>query len=217
MRGKSILRQAFNFRSISSSSRFPLNQNYLISTPKTNSSIPKIPFSVSTPQNLPLSRPFSDSPTQSGYRSLSLSDPSSLSYYSPSFSFSEPETLPVPDNVVPVNSEEEFDAAITKAEGESLPSVFYFTASWCAPCRLLGPVMEELARRNPQVTTYKMDIEEEALASKMKALNIETVPTVYFFKEGKKDVEVIGADATRVVQTMMKLYEGLKKDDLLEQ
>ncbi|XP_022776293.1 thioredoxin O1, mitochondrial-like isoform X2 [Durio zibethinus] len=185
MRAKSIirpflLRHSFNFRSISSfsSSRIPLNLNYLILTPKTNSSVPKNPFPVSTPQNLTLHRPFSDFP---------------YDYY-PS-SLSEPEPPPVPENIVPVKSEEEFDAAVSKAEGESVPAVFYFTATWCAPCRFIGPVMDELARRNPHVTTYKMDIDE---------------PTVHFFKEGKKEDEVVGADVTHIVQTMKKLYE--KKD-----
>ncbi|XWS63835.1 hypothetical protein CRYUN_Cryun06bG0135800 [Craigia yunnanensis] len=203
MRGKSIirsflLRQPFNFRSFSSSSsRIPLNQNYLISTPKTNSSIPKKTFPVSTPQKLNLSRPFSNSPTN----------------YYPEY-LSEPEQPPVPSNVVPVKSEEDVDAAFSKAEGESMPAVFYFTATWCAPCRLIAPVMNELARRNPHVTIFKMDIDEEALASKLKILNVTAVPTVHFFKEGKKEDEVVGGDVARIVQTMKKLY---MKDDSREE
>ncbi|XVE85278.1 hypothetical protein DITRI_Ditri17bG0078900 [Diplodiscus trichospermus] len=215
MRGNSILRpfllrHAFNFRSISSSSfsfspRFPMNQNYyLLSTPKSYSSFPKIPF------NFTLSRPFSDSST--AFPAPPLSDPEA----------------PVPQNVVLVKSEEEFNTGLSKAEGESVPAVFYFTATWCAPCRLIGPVMEEMARRNPHVTVYKMDIDEERLASKLKTLNITAVPTVHFFKEGKKEDEVVGSDVSRIVQTMKKLYqtesnnqetlkeegqEGLKKDD----
>ncbi|XVF02734.1 hypothetical protein REPUB_Repub04eG0199500 [Reevesia pubescens] len=217
MRGKSIfrpflLRQAFKFRSISYSSRFSLNQNDLISTPTTISSIPKIPSPVSTFQNLALSRPFSDYPT--GYQPSSLSHPSPTDYHFVS-SLSEPEP-PVPENIVPIKSEEEFNAAVSKAEAESVPAVFYFTATWCAPCRFLGPVMDEMARRNPQVTTYKMDIDEESLASKLRELNITAVPTVHFFKEGKKKDEVVGGDVTRIVRTMNSLYEGLKKDDSAE-
>ncbi|XWS69211.1 hypothetical protein CRYUN_Cryun04dG0160100 [Craigia yunnanensis] len=207
MRGKSIirpflLRQSFNFRSISSSSQTPLDQNYLISTPKTNSSIPKKPLPVSTPLKLNLSRPFSEYPTH---------------YYSPYLS--EPELPPVTPNVVSVKLEEELDTALSKAEGQSVPAVFYFTATWCAPCRLIAPVMGELARRNPHVTIYKVDIDEEALASKLNTLNITAVPTVHFFKEGKKEVEVVGGDVTRIVQTMKKLYgeEELKKDDSQEE
>ncbi|XWS34598.1 hypothetical protein CRYUN_Cryun21dG0052100 [Craigia yunnanensis] len=269
MRGKSIIRpflrrHAFNFRSISSSSssRFPLNQNYLLS-------IPKKPFPVYTLQNLTLSRPFSDSPT--GFYSPPLSEPktpvppnvvpvkseedfgtvlgkvegestsavpkkrfpvhtpqnqpyfrsrsleeSLTEFYPPPLSEPEP---PVPSNVVPVTTEEEFDAALSKAEGESLPAVLYFTATWCVPCRFIGPVMNELARRNPDVTTYKMDIEEEGLASKLKMLNITSVPTVHFFKEGKKEDEVVGGDVAHIVRTMKKLYnmKDVKKEDSCEE
>ncbi|KAB2090695.1 hypothetical protein E1A91_A03G142800v1 [Gossypium mustelinum] len=195
MRGKSILRpfltrRAFSGRSVSSSSsRILLNQSYLMSTPQTNSSIPKTPFPVWTPENLNLSRYFSDS---------------SPDFFKPSFMETEP--VPVPENVVPVKSEEEFDAALSKTKDESVPAVFYFTATWCAPCRFIGPVMDELARRTPEVTVYKMDIDEEGLARKLKELNITAVPTVQYFKEGKQEVEVVGGDATRIIQTMKKLY-----------
>lgn len=208
MKGKSIirpslLRQAFSFRSVSSScSRLPVNPNFLVSTPKTNSSIPRKPSPVYTHHGLALSRPFSDFPGD----------------FYPS-SLAQPEQPPVPPNFVPVKSEEEFNTALSKAEGESVPAVFYFTATWCAPCRFIAPVMEELARRLPKVTTYKIDIDEEALASKLKDLNVTAVPTVHFFKEGKKKDEVVGGDATRIVQTMNKLYEIpiSKKDDPLEE
>ncbi|KAG4208361.1 hypothetical protein ERO13_A03G128000v2 [Gossypium hirsutum] len=195
MRGKSILRpfltrRAFSGRSVSSSSsRILLNQSYLMSTPQTNSSIPKTPFPVWTPENLNLSRYFSDS---------------SPDFFKPSFMETEP--VPVPENVVPVKSEEDFDAALSKTKDESVPAVFYFTATWCAPCRFIGPVMDELARRTPEVTVYKMDIDEEGLARKLKELNITAVPTVQYFKEGKQEVEVVGGDATRIIQTMKKLY-----------
>ncbi|KAK5838925.1 hypothetical protein F383_11509 [Gossypium arboreum] len=195
MRGKSILRpfltrRAFSGRSVSSSSsRILLNQSYLMSTPQTNSSIPKTPFPVWTPEKINLSRYFSDS---------------SPDFFKPSFMETEP--VPVPENVVPVKSEEEFDAALSKTKDESVPAVFYFTATWCAPCRFIGPVMDELARRTPEVTVYKMDIDEEGLARKLKELNITAVPTVQYFKEGKQEVEVVGGDATRIIQTMKKLY-----------
>ncbi|XP_012479176.1 thioredoxin O1, mitochondrial [Gossypium raimondii] len=197
MRGKSILRpfltcRTFSVRSVSSSSsssRILFNQSYIMSTPQANSSIPKTPFPVWTPKNLNLSRPFSDS---------------SPDFFKPSFMETEP--VPVPENVVPVKSEGEFDAALSKAKDESVPAVFYFTATWCAPCRFIGPVMDELARRTPEVTVYKMDIDEEGLARKLEKLKITAVPTVQYFKEGKQEVEVVGGDATRIIQTMKKLY-----------
>ncbi|KAK9027802.1 hypothetical protein V6N11_067624 [Hibiscus sabdariffa] len=60
MRGRSILRQAFNVRSFSSTSRIPLTQSNIISAPEKNPSIPKTPSSVWTPRNPNLSRSFSN-------------------------------------------------------------------------------------------------------------------------------------------------------------
>ncbi|KAE8719671.1 Thioredoxin H-type [Hibiscus syriacus] len=209
MRGQSILRpfllrQAYNVRSISSSSsRIPLAQSNLISASEKNPSISKTPFSGWTPRNPNLLRSFSDF---------------SPDFFKPSFLENEPEPVPVPDNFVSVKTEEEFDAAVARIEGESVPSVLYFTATWCAPCRFIGPVMEELARRTPEVTIYKIDIDEKSLACKLEELNVKSVPTLRYFKEGKKEDEVVGADASRIVCTMQRLYNMIdpKKDDDLK-
>ncbi|KAK8565427.1 hypothetical protein V6N12_058990 [Hibiscus sabdariffa] len=93
-------------------------------------------------------------------------------------------------------------------ECESVLVVLYFTATWCAPCRFIGPVMNELAWRTPEVTIYKIDIDEENLAGKLKELKC-------YICESKKEEEVIGADATSIVHTMKRLYNmmDLKPDE----
>ncbi|KAK9027803.1 hypothetical protein V6N11_067625 [Hibiscus sabdariffa] len=55
--------------------------------------------------------------------------------------------ISVPENVVPVRTEKEFNTAFSKIEGESVPAVLYFTAKWCASCRYIGPILVELDRR----------------------------------------------------------------------
>ncbi|KAG7598828.1 Thioredoxin domain [Arabidopsis suecica] len=64
---------------------------------------------------------------------------------------------------VVLKSEAEFNSALSKARDGSLPSVFYFTAAWCGPCRLISPVILELSNKYPDVTTYKVDIDEVCL------------------------------------------------------
>ncbi|XP_039034428.1 thioredoxin O1, mitochondrial-like [Hibiscus syriacus] len=205
MRGQSILRpfllrQAYNVHSISSSSsQIPLTQSSLNSASEKSPSIPKTPFSVWSPRNPSLSRPFLDI---------------SPDFFKPFFL----EDVPVPENVVSVKTEEEVDAAVTRIESESVPAVLYFTAAWCAPCRFIGPVMEELARRTPEVTIYKIDIDEKILSRKREELNVKSVPTIRYFKEGKNEDEVVGADTSRIVRTMQRLYNMIdpKKDDDLK-
>ncbi|XP_010519013.1 PREDICTED: thioredoxin O1, mitochondrial isoform X2 [Tarenaya hassleriana] len=109
--------------------------------------------------------------------------------------------------VVVLKSEEEFKNALSKAQDGSLPSIFYFTAAWCGPCRFISPVIVELSEKYPDVTTYKVDIDEDGLSSTISNLNIAAVPTLHFFKEGAKKAEIVGADVAKLKQLMEQLYK----------
>ena len=77
-----------------------------------------------------------------------------------------------------------FDEEIKNNEGVVLVD---FWASWCGPCRALGPVMEEIGKDN---VVYKVNIdEEEELASKY---NISSIPCVIAFKDGKEINRSVG-------------------------
>ncbi|XP_034709880.1 thioredoxin O2, mitochondrial [Vitis riparia] len=108
-----------------------------------------------------------------------------------------------------IKSEEEFNTSLSKAQDESLPAIFYFTAVWCGPCRFIAPIIAELSEKYPHVTTYKIDIDQDGLENTLRRLNIASVPTLHFFQNGKKAAEIIGADVARLKDTMDKLY---KKD-----
>ncbi|PHT55441.1 Thioredoxin O1, mitochondrial [Capsicum baccatum] len=72
----------------------------------------------------------------------------------------EPLIVPWPSNIVSIESEEQFNTSLRKVQDESLPAIFYFTAVWCGPCRLLSPVIGQLSEKYPHVTTYKIDIDK---------------------------------------------------------
>ncbi|KAG6694968.1 hypothetical protein I3843_09G073600 [Carya illinoinensis] len=112
-----------------------------------------------------------------------------------------------PSNILLIKSENEFNSTLGKVQDESLPAVFYFTAVWCGPCKFISPLIEELSEKYPHVKTYKIDIDQEGLGSVLSKLQITSVPTLHFFKTGKKAVEVIGADVARLKDTMEKLYK----------
>ncbi|EFH55788.1 hypothetical protein ARALYDRAFT_482466 [Arabidopsis lyrata subsp. lyrata] len=111
------------------------------------------------------------------------------------------------NGVVIVKSEEEFINAMGKAQDGSLPSIFYFTAAWCGPCRFISPVIVELSKQYPDVTTYKVDIDEDGISNTISKLNITSVPTLHFFKGGSKKGEVVGADVTKLKNLMEQLYK----------
>lgn len=58
-----------------------------------------------------------------------------------------------------------------------------FFATWCPPCKMLGPVIEELSTKVEEDTTVlKIDVDmEKELAG---SYNVRSVPTIIFFKEG---------------------------------
>ncbi|WOL03362.1 hypothetical protein Cni_G12082 [Canna indica] len=112
-----------------------------------------------------------------------------------------------PSNIVLLQSGDQVTAALQKAKDDKLPSIFYFTATWCGPCRAIAPLIEELSHKYAHVTTYKIDIDQEGLGSILSNLQIYSVPTFHFFHDGKKAIEVVGADPARLKDTMQNLYK----------
>ncbi|AWR98919.1 thioredoxin [Metallosphaera hakonensis] len=80
-----------------------------------------------------------------------------------------------------------FDEFITKNK----VAVVDFWAEWCAPCFILAPVIEELAKDYPQVGFGKVNSDEnQNVAARY---GVMSLPTVIFFKNGEPVDEVIGA------------------------
>ena len=67
-----------------------------------------------------------------------------------------------------------------------------FWASWCGPCRMLAPVIEELAQKfEDKLTVVKVDVDEQqALAAQF---GVQSIPTVVLFQDGEQLWTEIGA------------------------
>lgn len=64
----------------------------------------------------------------------------------------------------------------------------YFSAPWCGPCRMLGPVME---RVNATIPVQKVNIEEQSALAQQ--YNVRSVPTVVLLDNGNEIKRIIGA------------------------
>ena len=89
------------------------------------------------------------------------------------------------------------EVTITNENFESLkngsqPLVVDFWATWCGPCRMVGPVISELAEAyDGKITVGKCDVEDnEDLAVEF---GIRNIPTILFFKGGQVVDKVVGA------------------------
>ncbi len=98
--------------------------------------------------------------------------------------------MPPSDNIIDV-SESNFDYEVI-AYSQQVPVVVDFWATWCAPCKVLGPILEKITREyNGDFRLAKVDIDQNPnLATRF---NVRSIPVVKAFKENKLVSEFMGA------------------------
>lgn len=88
-------------------------------------------------------------------------------------------------------TEEDFERTVLGADA---PVLVDFYADWCAPCKLVAPVVDELASRNTgRLLVAKVDTDRASNLSLR--LGIRGVPTLILFKDGEEQGRVVGFDA----------------------
>lgn len=97
-------------------------------------------------------------------------------------------------DVISIHSSNEFEAKLKAASSLSRLVIVYFTATWCGPCRFMGPVYKSLAEKHRNVVFLKVDIDE--LGNVAHRWNVASVPTFSCVINGKEIDKVVGADKT---------------------
>ena len=94
------------------------------------------------------------------------------------------------------------DFQTTVIDGKAAAVVDFF-ATWCGPCKMLAPMIEQLAQKyDGQVSFCKIDIDENLdLAN---AFRINAVPTVMFFKDGQAVETLVGVQPPAVLEEAVK-------------
>ncbi len=79
-----------------------------------------------------------------------------------------------------------FESEVKSFKGEVLLD---FWASWCGPCRMLSPVIDEIAEETPTLKVGKVNVDDEPeLAA---AFGVQSIPTVVIIKDGEiKEISV---------------------------
>ena len=84
------------------------------------------------------------------------------------------------------------DANFEELVNSGKPMVLDFWAEWCGPCRMVGPIIDELATEyEGRVTIGKMDVDNNN--DVVAQFGIRNIPTVLFFKDGKVVDKQVGA------------------------
>ena len=95
-------------------------------------------------------------------------------------------------------TKENFQQEVMESEKTVLVDFF---ATWCGPCKMLSPVIDEIAEEREDIKVCKVDIDEQPeLASRYRVMS---VPTLMVMKEGKIVEQSIGARPKHQILAMM--------------
>lgn len=97
-------------------------------------------------------------------------------------------------------TKENFEAEVIKSDK---PVLLDFWASWCGPCRMVSPVVDEIAEENSSIKVGKINVDEQReLASQF---GIMSIPTLMVMKGGKVAEKTVGAQSKQAILKLLGL------------
>ena len=100
-------------------------------------------------------------------------------------------------SVIVINKDN-FESEVLKSEKTVLLD---FWASWCGPCRMVSPIIDEIASEHPEIKVGKVNVDEEPeLASSFKVMSI---PSLFVIKDGKVVNSSAGAKPKNQILEML--------------
>ena len=115
----------------------------------------------------------------------------------------------MPLSSTPLTSVGDDDFTATVLESET-PVLVDFWAAWCPPCRVMHPVLDEIARERDDLRIVSLDVDaHQATAARHGVLSM---PTFLLFRDGREILRLVGARPKR--RLLAELDEGLERQIL---
>ena len=97
-----------------------------------------------------------------------------------------------------VITKKNFEAEVLKASGTVLID---FWATWCGPCRMLSPIVDQVAAEHPEVKVGKINVDEQPELAQQ--FDIMSIPTLLVFRNGQKVNESVGLIPQEKVEALL--------------
>ena len=93
----------------------------------------------------------------------------------------------------------------TDVTNDGLPILVDFWAEWCGPCRMVAPILDELAAEHPdKIRIGKLNVDENpSLAAQH---DVMSIPTMILFHEGKEQRRIVGARPKHAMEAELRQF-----------
>ena len=96
-------------------------------------------------------------------------------------------------------TKENFNAEVVNSDR---PVLLDFWATWCGPCRMVGPLVEEIAAEHPEIKVGKINVDEQMeLAMRFQ---VSSIPMLVVFKDGKIVAKSVGYRSKAEISAMVE-------------